>query len=208
MKPDLKSIIRLTKEHIKPSSEVSGRAFQDYPTSILMFPDEIERKEKNKYGFEMILKYGLRHGEVYATSPNLEGIAVWLPPKKVHLSIWSSIRCGGFRVMRKTGIKAMKRGKPLYDYLGPAHKRLVPFDHWYLQSIAVEPEEQGKGYGGLLLKGMITKIDREGLPIYLETNTEKNVSFYQNYGFKVVEHVIVPKTEVPFWCMLRNNGQN
>ena len=54
------------------------------------------------------------------------------------------------------------------------HKQLAPFDHWYLQNIAVKPEEQRKGYGGLLLRVMIKKIDSEGLPIYLETKTRKN----------------------------------
>ena len=204
MESNLDSIIRLTKEQFNPSCEVLGRAFQDYPTSILMFPDEIERKKKIKFGFEMILKYGIRHGEAYATSLNLEAIAVMLPPARVHQSIWSILGCGGFRIMRKSGLKAIKRGMPFHEYIGPAHKRLAPFDHYYLQTIGVDPDEQGKGYGGTLLRAMMTKTDREKLPVYLETNVEKNVSFYQNYGFEVVEHTIVPKTDLPIWCMLRN----
>ena len=82
----------------------------------------------------------------------------------------------------------MKRGFPLFDYMGPAHKRLVPFDHWYLQSLAVEPKEQGKGYGSFLLRSMFEKIDKQGLPVYLETNTESNVVFYQKHGFEILEH--------------------
>ena len=83
------------------------------------------------------------------------------------------------------------------------HKRLAPFDHWYLLPIAVDPEEQGKGYGSLLLREMFKIIDNEKLPIYLETNTEKNVGFYQRYGFEVLEYAIIPKTDIPIWCMLR-----
>jgi len=203
MNKELDSLLNLTKEHIKRACKVSGRAFQDDPVTTFMFPDEIERREKVQYGFVAIYKHGIRNGEVYATSENLEGIAVWIPPKKVYQSIWSMIRHGGFHAMRKTGFKAMKKGMPIYKYIGPAHKRLAPFDHWYLQSIAVEPEEQGKGYGTLLLRAMIKKIDKEGLPLYLETNTEKNISFYQKHGFEVLEHLIIPKTEVPIWCMLR-----
>jgi ribosomal protein S18 acetylase RimI-like enzyme len=200
---DLIDVIRLTKEHFKQAVDISDRAFQEYPTSILMFPDKNERIKKNKFGFEMLYNYGFRYGEVYATSPNLEGVAMWLPPKKVHQSIWSVLRSGGFRVLRKTGIKAMKRGYPLYNFLGPTHKRLAPFDHWYLQLLAVEPEKQGKGYGSLLIRAMIKKIDLEGLPVYLETNIEKNVPFYQKHGFEVLDHAIIPKTDVPNWGMLR-----
>ena len=202
---ELNNLFRLTKEHIKQACKVSGRAFQDDPVTKYMFPDEIERREKVLYGFVPIYKHGIRDGEVYATSENLEGIAVWIPPKKVHQSIWSMMRHGGFHAMRKTGFKAMKKGMPIYKYLDPAHKRLAPFDHWYLQSIAVEPEEQGKGYGSSLLRAMITKIDNEGLPIYLETNTEKNMLYYEKFGFEVVEHIIIPKTEIPIWCMLRKS---
>jgi len=161
--------------------------------------------QKIEYGFVMIYKYGIRNGEAYATSNNLEGITVWLPPNKIYPSTWTMMRYGGFYTMRKVGlkIKVMKRTMAVFKYEESKHKQLVPFDHWYLQNIAVKPEEQGKGYGGLLLSAMIKKIDSEGLPIYLETNKEENLSFYQKYGFEILEHVIIPKTDVPLWCMLR-----
>ncbi len=203
MPPDLDTLFRLTKEQVETSSEMAGRAFQDYPVSIHMFPDDEERKKKNKYGFQLAINYGIRLNEAYAISPNLEGIAVWFPPKKVHQSIWSIIRCGGFRVLRNSGLKVIKRGMPILKYMAPAHKRLAPFDHWYLQLLAVDPKEQGKGYGSLLLNAKFKEIDKQGLPIYLETNNEKNVSFYQNHGFEVLEHMIIPETEVPNWIMLR-----
>ena len=50
---------------------------------------------------------------------------------------------------------------------------------------------------------MIKKIESDGLPIYLETNTEKAMSIYQKYGFEILEHTIIPETPVPLWCMLR-----
>ena len=115
----------------------------------------------------------------------------------------SMLRNGGFRTLRKSGIKDMRRGLPLFRYMEPAHKRLAPFDHWYLQCLAVDPKSQGNGYGSLLLKSMFERIDQEKLPTYLETNTEGNVSFYQRHGFEVAEHKIVLGTDVPFWCMLR-----
>ena len=110
MNDELEKLLRLTKEHIKPACKVSGRAFQDDPVTKYMLPDENERKEKVRHGFVPIYKHGIRNGEVYATSENLEGIAVWIPPKKVHQSIWSMMRLGGFHAMRKTGYKAMKKG--------------------------------------------------------------------------------------------------
>jgi ribosomal protein S18 acetylase RimI-like enzyme len=99
----------------------------------------------------------------------------------------------------------MKTTMAIFNYEEERHKALAPFEHWYLQNIAVEPEEQGKGYGSLLIRAMTEKIDREDrVPIFLETNKEKNLPFYQKHGFEILEHTIIPKTDVPLWCMLRN----
>ena len=92
----------------------------------------------------------------------------------------------------------------VFNYMEEKHKELVPNDHWYFQQIAVKPEEQGKGYGGLLIKTILKTIENDGLPIYVDTNTEKAMSIYQKYGFEILEHTIIPETDIPLWCMLRN----
>ncbi|MFX0004624.1 MAG: GNAT family N-acetyltransferase [Promethearchaeota archaeon] len=201
----MNSFFKLTPDYIDKICKVAGEAFQEDPTTLFIYPEERERKQKLQYGFRMIYNYGIRHGVAYAISNNLEGIIVWLPPNKTFPSTWTLMKHGGFYTMRKVGLKlkAMKRTFTVFGYIESKHKELVPFDHWYLQNIAVKPEEQGKGYGGLLLKVMIDKIDSEGLPIYLETNNEKNLRFYKKYGFETIEHVIIPETDVPLWCMLR-----
>ncbi len=205
MNNDLNNFFKLTPDYVEKAIQVAGSAFQDDPFPIFVYPDEKEREEKLQYGFKMLYEYGVRNGVTYATSSNLEGIIIWLPPNKIYPSTWAMMRHGGFYAMRKVGlkIKAMKRSMTIFKYEEIKHKELVPFEHWYLQNIAVKPEEQRKGYGGLLMGAMLKKIDSEGLPIYLETNNEKNLSFYQRYGFEIIEHAIIPETDVPLWCMLR-----
>ncbi|MFX0039243.1 MAG: GNAT family N-acetyltransferase [Promethearchaeota archaeon] len=202
---ELDNLFKLTPNYIDKICKVAGEAFQEDPTTLFIYPDERERKEKLRYGFRMIYNYGMRHGVAYAISNNLEGIIVWLPPHKTSPSTWTLMRHGGFYTMRKVGLKlkAMKRTFAVFGYIETKHKELVPFDHWYLQNIAVKPEEQRKGYGGLLIEAMLKRIDSEALPIYLETNNEKNLSFYQKYGFEIINHSIIPETDVLLWCMLR-----
>jgi ribosomal protein S18 acetylase RimI-like enzyme len=203
---NLDNLFKLTPDFIKEACKVAGSAFQDDPVTVFSYPDDGERRQKLQYGFYVVYKYGIKHGLAYATSKNLEGITIWLPPKKVYQSIWSMMRYGMFHTMRKAGlkIKAMKRTMAIFNYEDEKHKELVPYGHWYFQNIAVKPEEQRKGYGGLLISTMIKNIESDGLPIYVETNTEKNVSIYQKHGFEILEHVMIPKTDVPLWCMLRN----
>ncbi len=203
LKSKIDMVMDLKKEHIPEAIEVNSRAFQNYSTTVHMMPDEDERRKKLKYGFVPMFKFGMAKGVVHATSPNLEGLSVWFPPDEVHQSVFSMMRYGGFKAFRKSGYKAMKRGLPLFKYMVPAHKRNAPFDHWYLQNLAVDPAHQGKGFGSILMIKMLELIDEQGLPAYLETNEEKNLQFYQKHGFEVVEYTIVPNTEVPFWCMLR-----
>ena len=207
---ELNNLYKLTTDDVKEVIKVAGRAFQDDPVTIFAYPNETERKEKIQYGFYMLYKYGIKYGLTYAISKNLEGITIWLPPGKVYPSIWTMMRLGGFYTMRKVGLKlkAMKRTMTVFKYEEERHKHLVPYNHWYVQNIAVKPEEQGKGYGGLLISTMLKTIESEGLPVYLETNTEKNVSIYQKYGFEILEHTIVPETDVPLWCMLRKSHHN
>ncbi|MBY9004900.1 MAG: GNAT family N-acetyltransferase [Candidatus Lokiarchaeota archaeon] len=201
----LNGLFKLTPKHVKEAIKVAGNAFQEDPVTIFTYPDEGERRQNVQYGFYMIYNYGIKHGLTYATSKNLEGITIWLPPNKVYQSFLTMMRYGGFYSMRKVGLnmKVIKKIMAVFNYEDERHKHLVPYDHWYFQNIAVQPEEQGKGYGGLLIRTMIKTIESEGLPIYVETNTEKSVSIYQKYGFEIIEHGIVPKTDVPLWCMLR-----
>jgi len=207
MVADSNNLIRLTKAQVKPAAEMMARAFQDDSISAYFFPDVTERKNKMPYGFQSLIRYGLLYGEVYATSPNLEGAAVWLPSDRANMTLWGIIRSDMLSMLFKIGLKNISRQRTLGEYTSSVHKRLVPFQHWYLQLIGVAPAYQGKGYASMLLKPMFARIDKEHLPCYLETQMEKNVPIYQHYGFKVVEEGKVPGSEVTLWSMLREKAK-
>lgn len=83
MVADLSHLVRLQKSQIKPAADVLARAFQDDPFNVYLLPDASERMNKLPHGFRMLVHYGVLYSELYATSPNLEGVAVWLPSEKV-----------------------------------------------------------------------------------------------------------------------------
>jgi len=203
------NLFRLTPKHVDRAGQVAGRAFQEDPVTLFSIPDKKDRIEKLSYTFRMLYAYGVRHGVSYASSSNMEGIIIWLPPDNMYPSFWAMMRHGGLKMMfkisnfKKGAMKMMKTSMAIFNYEEERHKALVPYEHWYLQNIAVEPTEQGKGYGSLLISSMTEKIDSIGLPIFLETNTEKAASLYQRHGFKILEHTIIPETDVPLWCMIR-----
>ncbi len=85
------------------------------------------------------------------------------------------------------------------------HRQLVDGPHWYLWALGVAPERQGQGIGGALLAPILARADAEGLPCYLETQTEANVAFYARRGFEVLAADELPgqPVSVPMWYMAR-----
>jgi ribosomal protein S18 acetylase RimI-like enzyme len=59
--------------------------------------------------------------------------------------------------------------------------------HWHLGPIGVLPAYQGKGVGSELLNRFCHEVDACLSPAYLETDTDKNVRFYERFGFEVVK---------------------
>jgi GNAT superfamily N-acetyltransferase len=203
---DFNNILRLDKSHIKPATRVLARAFQDYPLFVHLIPDESERKNKLSYILEAFVRYGILYGEVYASSPNLEGVAVWWSPQLTILIPWRMIRSGMLSILFKLGKNPVARLLLVTYHMSRIHRRHAPPRYWLLHIIGVAPDFQGKGYAATLLRPMLARIDGEQLPCYLDTEDEKNVPLYQHYGFKICEEAIIPRTEVRLWAMLRENS--
>ena len=206
---ELDELIKLRKGDIEQASKVMGRAFQNDPIIAYAYPNENDRKSKTPYVYEFLLSYFVRYAEVYATSKYLEGIAVWQRHeyKKLNMSFWQIFISGAMWPAFKMGMNVGKRMQPFFEYIENKRWELVPYPHWYLMAIGVDPKYQGKGCASKLIKTMLTRIGKEGLPCYLETETEKNVALYQHFDFKVIEEFIVPDTELKLWAMLRESKQ-
>jgi len=203
---DLSNLVRLQKSQIKPAAEMLARAFQDDPLFIYFFPNTSERRNKSHHFLQLLVRYGVLYGEAYATSPNLEGVTVWLPSEKADMSFLRMMRSGALSMLPRIGRDVIGRMWRFGEHATRIHKRHAPFRHWFLQPIGVDPVFQGKGYGGTLLRAMFARMDKEHLPCYLDTQTEKNVSIYRHHGFKVVEEFKIPSTEFSNWAMLREKS--
>ena len=205
MGDEMSGVMRLSRDRLKPAAEVIARAFQDYPLSVYFHPDENERRERQPYAFQAVIRYCLLYGEVYATSPNLEGVAAWIHSDKAHRTLWRNIRSGGLSVLFRLGRRTMQH-RAYGEFVNAMRKRYAPLPHMYLQVIGVDPVHQGKGYASALLRAMFARTDGEGLPCYLETQAEKNVAIYEHHGFRVVEEGKMPGSDVRTWAMLRERG--
>jgi ribosomal protein S18 acetylase RimI-like enzyme len=198
----LETLVRLKKSDVKPTAEMLAGAFHNYPLLANVFHDEAGRARVASLYFQLELGYAVRYGEVYATSPNLEGVATWLHSDSFPMTAWRTIRSVPLSVIRSFASEGGVRLKPIGDYLDARHRAVAPFTHWYLQTIGVAPSFRGKGWASRLVRPMLTRAGREGLPCYLETMEEANVRLYEHFGFRVVEISPIPNTSLTNWAML------
>jgi len=119
------------------------------------------------------------------------------------MSFWQIFLSGAIWPAFKMRINVGKRMRPFFEYIENKRWELVPCPHWYLMAIGVDPGYQAKGHASRLIRAMLARIDKEDMPCYLETETEKNVALYQHFDFEVIEEFIVPDTKLKLWAMLR-----
>ncbi len=106
------------------------------------------------------------------------GVALWLPPG-VHPN-GEALE----NVFRDTA-----RPEHLDDLLATFEKmeQSHPDEpHWYLPMIGVEPNAQGRGLGGALMRHGVARCDNERALAYLESSNPRNITLYERHGFEVM----------------------
>lgn len=199
-------VVRLKRVDKGPAAEVYARAFRDYPMVTHYWPDPERRARHLTWYLGCAIEYGLRYGEVY-TTPDVAGIAVWLPPGQTHITTWRYFLAGYLPIALRMGIRQFfTETMPSDEWVQQVHEEIVPGPHWYLWGIAVDPKRQGQGIGTALMRPGLERADAQHLPCYLETHDEVNVLFYTRRGFDLVRTEQVPGSDLRFWCFLREPG--
>jgi GNAT superfamily N-acetyltransferase len=173
-----------------------GRAFLDDPLICFLLTDPATREAKMPRLFKLLFKLGLPHGGCDETGGH-EAVALWRPPNRWHIPFWQYITNGAeFLGLFGAGGAAHVMGA--MDHI---EKRHPHEPHWYLQAIGTDPAKQGKGYGGVLMRHRLARVDAVGAPAYLESSKDSNIPIYQSFGFEVTGEIRLPggPTLYPMW---------
>jgi len=194
----ISELFKIQKRDLKNAVDVLTDAFSKESMWKEVFTDE----EKNRILTEVMVRFCLKYGSVYATSENFEGIMALAPHDK-EMTTWTIIRSGAFFLSMKIADEA-KKMEVLNSAVEEAKKSLNLGSHIHLLMMGVSQEFQGKGFGGKLLRALIEKAEAEKKSIYLETQKENNVKLYEKYGFSVKKKIILPEPlNLPMWLMVR-----
>ena len=197
-------LYKINKRDIPRASAVLADAFQNDPLWNKFFKGESDIEAKFRAFFECPVRICYKYGEVYAPSEKLEGIAACIPGNLSYVTIWRSILSGTIIPGLRMGIKTGKKMQPVFSPLENDRKENMKGKSFiYLNVLGVATELQGQGFGGKLLRALIDKYDASGIPIYLETELEKNVNFYRKFGFSTIKRVTLAIVDHPMWEMVR-----
>jgi len=79
--------------------------------------------------------------------------------------------------------------------------------HWHGAFFAVDPHRWGQGLGTALISHKLTRLDREGVPSYLEATNHDSQRLYVRLGFRDLDPSELPLGDgTPFYRMWRAVG--
>jgi ribosomal protein S18 acetylase RimI-like enzyme len=147
----------------------------------------------------MVNTYSLPHGLCWVTE-DVTGAALWMPPGKWELSLTKQFSMIGV-IMRSFGWRNLLSKFSERQKIDRCHPHKP---HYYLAGLGVNKELRGQGVGSALIQPILDRSDQEGIGCYLETNLERNLTFYQRHGFSVTRQLGIGAAKIPVWLMWRD----
>ncbi len=193
---------------IEEAAEIGAllaRAFQHDPIKTAIYPDHIRRGQVLPLIFAGVVRAVAACGGHMTTTSSRAAAALWIPPG-ARLSTFSMLRAHGrdlARITRSTPIASIPTLVSVDVRRAARRKALMPGPHWYLMVLGVDPPQQGRGLGSLLVREGLDRADVAGVPAYLETESERNVAFYERLGFRVLETLAFDRHGIRLWLMAR-----
>lgn len=176
----------------------SGQTHAHPPVFRWMSPDDDHRRSILPAFFELATGMFARHDELWCVDHPIGGGAIWSPAGVEPMSDDDGALFEA-RTAEITGPDADRWFEviALLDGNHPHHT-----DHDYLWLLGVHPDLQGRGLGSAMIRAVLDRADREGVPAYLEATSRGNRRLYERHGFVVAGELSIVGGP-PVWPMWR-----
>lgn len=160
--------------------EILARAFDDNKSVNYIIKQDKHRKQRIRKLMDYSFEVCNRFGRVVLSDDKKAYALIAFPDKK--RTTFRSVLCDVKLITNSIGLKgvskAMSREKKI--------KQLQPMELiYYLWFIGVSPEEQNRGIGSILLSEIIKDAEAQNRILCPETSTQKNIPWYEKFGFKI-----------------------
>ena len=196
------SIRQATESDHEAAAECLALAFADDPAWAHLIPGSSETRAEKLLGYftAEIANLVPEHRELWVSDDG-SGAAIWGRP-------------GGWRVPIRHELRVARPMTRVFGRLTPLalwtqmrlerHHPRRPA-HWYLHYLGVEPRRQGRGIGGALLTPVHDLCDRDAVPAYLESSTDRSRVLYERNGFTLTDTFPMPLGGPPIREMWRDS---
>jgi GNAT superfamily N-acetyltransferase len=180
-----------TPADVETIVDVLTTAFFDDPLWGPAFPDIAARPRQAAALWRLLTRSAQRYDWVWVPDA-VDAVAVWIPPGGVELTdaeedgleAYLTEACGADVAAGLLGIFAAFEA---------AHPREP---HFYLSLLGTHASRRGRGIGTALLQHVLTLVDAERMPAYLESCNPVNDPLYRRHGFEPSGRFVVPSGHV------------
>lgn len=203
-------LYRVQKEDVEKLKELLTVCFAGDPLYCKLIPDEVTRKRLLPELFECDMEEFFETCEIYADSPEIHGIIVVddesEPYNPFHYYLTEAaafLKTDSCLIREDPSLKTFWNFYQGRDYLNSRWTdQLHQEERLHIIYLAVRPSMQHHGISAVLLNEAIDYADKNGLMISLETHNDKNVAFYQHFGFRIFG-IVEKHLHLKQYCMVR-----
>lgn len=208
---DSDKLYRVKREDLKKLEKLLTVCFAKDPLYCKLIPDEETRKRLMPELFQCDMTEFFETCEIFADSPEINSILVVSDESEPYNLIKyyftearAQLETDGYLIKEDPSLRTLHNFIVGKDYLNSRWTdQLHQEERLHIIYLAVDPEKQGHGYGGLLLEEAIAYAHAHRLMISLETHNEKNVALYQHFGFKLFGILERKPFDLKQYCMIR-----
>ncbi|KAA6220900.1 GNAT family N-acetyltransferase [Streptomyces albofaciens JCM 4342] len=188
-----------TRDDLPRALRTLQRAFADYAFTRHTIAADDHLGRLHRFNELFVTRIGLEHGRVWVADDG-DAVAVWTTPETADAgAVFAEL---GPLFAELAGDRAEVSAQAEAT-MGP-HRPTGPV--WFLGSVGVDPDRQGRGLGGAVIRPGLEAADAAGVPAFLETSDERNVRFYERLGFAVTADYVLPGGGPRTWAMTRKPG--
>jgi len=201
--PPINDYRLLTLADVEQAAQVIAQAFMNDPLVSYMLPFKATRLQTLIKFFRVYGELNIKNQRAYGVGEPLQGVAYWIFPDQESMSI--SIRSIGklLPILFTMYPIGMFRARRVLNQINAFYKKYADKPHFYLDNLGVLPTARGKGLSSKLIRPFLEMADAQNVIAYTDTVTPANVSFYEHFGFQLVEHKQVPGTGITVFALRR-----
>jgi len=124
------------------------------------------------------------------------GAAAWLPPSAT--ALFADLEQRTRAAIRPLTPDSGEAYSQFWDWLDE-HIPSEPV--WVLDVVGVDPALQGLGLGRRLIEHGLAMASADGLAAFLETGNQRNVPYYEHFGFRVIRDADAPSGGPHIWFL-------